>query len=190
MTTPPNSLEEVYFHLMGLGSDVERSRWIEGNLGDKPELREAVLKLLEGSKVKGILDETDPPLLQAGRLISDLSGEEIGPYFLIKLLGSGGMGDVYLAREREPVERSVAIKLLRLDVNIQADMKRFLRERQIMGGFQHPNIAQIFTAGSSPDGYSYIVMEHVEGTDLITTAGRGRCHCESGSSYSCSVVER
>jgi|GEM_PF-639696 len=166
MTTPPNSLEEVYFHLMGLGSDVERSRWIEGNLGDKPELREAVLKLLEGSKVKGILDETDPPLLQAGRLISDLSGEEIGPYFLIKLLGSGGMGDVYLAREREPVERSVAIKLLRLDVNIQADMKRFLRERQIMGGFQHPNIAQIFTAGSSPDGYSYIVMEHVEGTDL------------------------
>jgi serine/threonine protein kinase len=179
MSTPPNSLEDVYLHLIGLGSDGERAEWIYENLGGKPALREEVLKLLAAGKVKGILDETDPPLLQAGRLIRDLSGEEIGPYLLIKPLGSGGMGDVYLAHEREPVARPVAIKLLRLDVNIQADMKRFLRERQIMGGFQHPNIAQIFTAGLSPDGYSY-----------ITTAGSGRCHCESGSSYSCSVVER
>jgi serine/threonine protein kinase/WD40 repeat protein len=166
MSTPPNSLEDVYLHLIGLGSDGERAEWIYENLGGKPALREEVLKLLAAGKVKGILDETDPPLLQAGRLIRDLSGEEIGPYLLIKPLGSGGMGDVYLAHEREPVARPVAIKLLRLDVNIQADMKRFLRERQIMGGFQHPNIAQIFTAGLSPDGYSYIVMEHVEGTDL------------------------
>jgi serine/threonine protein kinase/WD40 repeat protein len=166
MPTPPNSLEDVYLYLIGLGSESERVQWIEANLEDKPALREQVLKLLAARNIKGILDEPDPPLLQAGELIEDLSGEEVGPYLLLKPLGSGGMGDVYLAREREPVERLVAIKLLRLDVNIKADMRRFLRERQIMGGLQHPNIAQIFTAGSTEDGYSYIVMEYVEGTYL------------------------
>ena len=166
MPTPPNSLEDVYWYLIGLGSESERVQWIDANLEDNPALREQVLKLLAARNFKGILDEPEPPLLQAGALIEDLSGEEVGPYLLLKPLGSGGMGDVYLAREREPVERLVAIKLLRLDVNIQADMKRFLRERQIMGGLQHPNIAQIFTAGSTEDGYSYIVMEFVEGTYL------------------------
>ncbi len=99
--------------------------------------------------------------------MGDSKPEEIGPYRVIERLGSGGMGAVFLAEQTEPVQRLVAVKIMR---SIFADLEakaRFGAERQAMARLQHPNIAQIFAADSTDEGHPYFVMEHVKGEQIV-----------------------
>jgi tetratricopeptide (TPR) repeat protein len=87
-----------------------------------------------------------------------------GPYRLVQLLGSGGMGTVYLAERRDgEIEQKVAIKLLRTDADRPAWRERFLRERQLLAYLNHPSIARLLDAGHTEDGRPYLVMEYVAG---------------------------
>ncbi len=88
---------------------------------------------------------------------------EIGPYRLVRKLGAGGIGVVYLAEQEKPVRRAVAIKLIQLGMNSREIVARFEAERQALAMMDHPNIAQIFEAGATADGQPYFVMEHVPG---------------------------
>ncbi|QOC21938.1 serine/threonine protein kinase [Wenzhouxiangella sp. AB-CW3] len=87
-------------------------------------------------------------------------------YQVIRPLGAGGMGQVFLARQLEPVEREVAVKLIRKKILGPASEVRFLVERQALAQMRHPAIAQIFESGTNPDGYPYFAMEYVPGLPL------------------------
>ncbi|MEM1181646.1 MAG: serine/threonine-protein kinase [Acidobacteriota bacterium] len=118
------------------------------------ELRTEVEALLatwptaEGQAVAG---DPPPPSL-----------ERIGPYDVVRTLGVGGMGEVFLARQHEPIEREVAIKLIRTTVSGTAG-QRFLLERRALARMRHPFIAQIYEAGETRQGRPFLAMEYVDG---------------------------
>jgi hypothetical protein len=91
----------------------------------------------------------------------------IGPYRVVRQLGSGGMGTVLLAaREDDEFEQRVAIKLVRRGAVSDAMLQRFRQERQILAALEHPNIARLLDGGTTSGGVPYLVMEYVEGTPI------------------------
>ncbi|MEZ5424680.1 MAG: serine/threonine-protein kinase [Pyrinomonadaceae bacterium] len=96
-----------------------------------------------------------------------LIGRKIGVYEIIRELGYGGMGAVYLAeRTDEKFEQKVAVKMLRREFNIEKIRERFKRERKIQAILVHPNIATLLDAGTTSDGIPYLIMEYVEGVPI------------------------
>jgi len=90
----------------------------------------------------------------------------IGPYALVKKLGEGGMGQVWLAEQTAPVKRQVALKLIKGGLYDTAVIQRFESERQSLAVMNHPAIAKVFDAGSTSDGQPYFVMEYVDGPPI------------------------
>ena len=90
----------------------------------------------------------------------------IGPYRLLRLIGEGGMGQVWLAEQLEPVRRNVAIKLIKAGMDTRVVIARFQAERQALALMDHPAIAKVFDAGSTEDGRPYFVMEFVAGLPI------------------------
>ncbi|MCC7096948.1 MAG: serine/threonine protein kinase [Thermomonas sp.] len=98
-----------------------------------------------------------------------IPGSRIGPYRLERLLGEGGMGQVWLAERADGLyERKVALKLLRPGLADPRLHQRFIREREILARFEHPNIARLLDAGSATDGQPYLALEYVEGEPLAS----------------------
>jgi hypothetical protein len=96
-----------------------------------------------------------------------------GPYRLVRLLASGGMGSVYLGeRDDGEIRQQVAIKLLRTDGHRPEWRQRFLNERQLLASLNHASIVRILDAGHTADGRPYLVMEYVEGTPIDAYAER------------------
>src|ERR1700728_677984 len=87
----------------------------------------------------------------------------IGPYKLLRRLGQGGMGQVWLAEQTAPVQRQVALKLIRVGRYDDDLLQRFRSERQSLAMMDHPAIAKVFDAGATPDGQHYFVMDLVHG---------------------------
>jgi len=106
---------------------------------------------------------------------ADVSGDRIGPYSIVRLLGEGGMGVVYLAeRVDEHFDQRVAIKLGRqrlVDPMVEARLKS---ERQILANLDHPNIARLFDGGTTDEGVPYLVMEYIPGVQIDTYCDRNR----------------
>src|SRR5690348_303465 len=90
----------------------------------------------------------------------------IGPYHLLQKIGQGGMGEVWLAEQRHPVVRRVALKLIKAGMNTREIVARFESERQALALMDHPAIAKVFDAGSTPDGMPYFVMEFIAGVPI------------------------
>ena len=100
--------------------------------------------------------------------------EDFGRYRIIQPLGEGGMGSVYLAEQREPIRRRVALKVVKLGMDTAQVLSRFDNERQALAMMDHPNIAQIFDAGATPRGRPYFVMEYIEGAPITQYCDRRR----------------
>ena len=92
--------------------------------------------------------------------------ESIGSYRILKLLGEGGMGLVYLAEQEQPVRRQVAVKIIKLGMDTNQVIARFESERQALAMMNHPHIAKVLDAGSTQQGRPYFVMEYVEGIPI------------------------
>lgn len=90
----------------------------------------------------------------------------IGPYRLVRKLGEGGMGQVWLAEQTAPLQRLVAIKLIRAGFYDSILLERFESERQVLARMNHPAIAKVFDAGTTSDGTPYFVMEYVQGIPI------------------------
>jgi eukaryotic-like serine/threonine-protein kinase len=90
----------------------------------------------------------------------------IGPYVLVRKLGEGGMGQVWLAEQTAPVKRQVALKLIKGGLYDSAVIQRFESERQSLAVMNHPAIAKVFDAGTTKDGQPYFVMEFVDGPPI------------------------
>jgi len=91
---------------------------------------------------------------------------KINHYELLELIGEGGMGLVYLAQQKEPVKRKVALKIVKLGLDTKQVVARFEAERQTLALLEHPNIAHVFDAGTTDSGRPYFVMEYVKGKSI------------------------
>ncbi len=164
--------------LLDEGLDLEhsaRETWIESLVepfpGAKPILRKMLAREIEG-QTAGIL-ETLPKLALSS---SDNRGapgadgvqpdDRIDHYRLVRLIGHGGMGEVWLAEQTTPLRRSVALKLIRAGMYDKAVVHRFQAERQSLAIMDHPAIAKVFDAGTTPQGQPYLVMEFVPGLPI------------------------
>ena len=109
---------------------------------------------------------------------SQSAGGVIGPYHLLQRIGVGGMGEVWLAEQKEPVRRRVAIKLIKARDGTREVVARFESERQALALMDHPAIAKVFDAGSTPQGRPYFVMEYVNGVPITTYCDKHRLTSE------------
>ena len=101
-------------------------------------------------------------------------GDRLGPYRLLEVLGEGGFGTVYLAEQSEPVQRRVALKLLKPGMDSRQVLARFDQERQALALMDHPGIAKVFDAGTSAAGRPFFVMEWVQGEPITAWCDRRR----------------
>ena len=102
------------------------------------------------------------------------SAGQIGPYRLLQLLGEGGMGEVWLAEQKTPIHRTVALKLIKAGMDTKAVIARFESERQALALMDHPAIAKVFDAGATPEGRPYFVMEYVPGLPITEYCDKHR----------------
>jgi eukaryotic-like serine/threonine-protein kinase len=119
------------------------------------------------------LTEAVSPQLDAAHSPSAV-GVFIGPYQLLQLVGEGGMGQVWLAEQKQPVHRRVALKLIKVGMDTQDVVARFESERQALALMDHPAIAKVFDAGSTAEGRPYFVMEYVAGLPINDYCDRHR----------------
>lgn len=104
----------------------------------------------------------------------ETTGMVIGRYRLLQEIGEGGMGEVWLAEQKEPVRRRVALKLVKAGMSTREVMVRFDSERQALALMDHPAIAKVFDAGATPQGVPYFVMEYVAGIPITDYCDRHR----------------
>jgi serine/threonine protein kinase/tetratricopeptide (TPR) repeat protein len=109
-----------------------------------------------------------------GDVASDVShGGRLGPYRLIREIGQGGMGTVYLGvRDDDAFQKRVAIKVLKRGMDTESIVRRFRHERQILASLEHAFIASLLDGGSTPDGRPYFAMEYVEGQPIVAYCDR------------------
>lgn len=99
-------------------------------------------------------------------LLGESPGEMLGNYQLLRVIGEGGFGVVWLAMQREPVVRQVALKVLKPGMDSRQVLARFEQERQALALMDHPCVAKVFDAGATPTGRPYFVMEYVRGISI------------------------
>lgn len=166
--TAPEDWPRVKLVLEGaLARDAaSRDAYLRDACGADRALRARVETLLAAGEDAGTFLETPAAvLLQIDRPREDLSGRAIASYRLVSLLGSGGMGEVYLARDTK-LDRPVAIKFLSPELSVEGDrLRRFHREAQAASSLNHPHIVVVHDFGEM-DGRPYIVTEFVEGDTL------------------------
>lgn len=172
MTASPGGwsrVRELFDRAIALPA-ASRSDLVEELAGGDDALRNDVLELLRqyDSKDPGFKSGIDAffnrePDVSTGEWV----GRRIGPYRVVREIGRGGMGTVYEA-ERDDAEyaKRVAIKLLRPGMQSDALIQRFRRERQILAGLEHPNIARLLDGGMASDERPFLVMEYFEGRPL------------------------
>ena len=102
----------------------------------------------------------------------------IGPYRLIQKAGEGGMGEVWHAEQTEPIRRRVALKIIKQGMDTRQIIARFEQERQALALMNHPCVAKVFDAGSTPEGRPYFVMEYVQGLPITEHCDRHRLTTE------------
>jgi eukaryotic-like serine/threonine-protein kinase len=98
----------------------------------------------------------------------------VGPYRLVRPIGHGGMGDVWLAEQQEPVRRQVALKVIKAGMDTREVIARFSAERQALALMNHPNIADVYDAGSTAEGRPYFAMEYVPGIPITDYCDKHR----------------
>ncbi len=171
-----SQIEELFHEAMDV-DERARTQWLRTRCADDTDLLREVSSLLRHEmpaeeQIRQLVEDAadhiqEPPRGSAGPGI----GDNIGPYHLIKEIGSGGMGVVYLAIRNDPqFFQTVAIKILRREFGASMLASRFLRERQILATLSHPNIARVLDGGSTPDGTPYLVMEFISGKPITAYA--------------------
>ena len=174
-------VQRVFDYAMDL-SPARRATYLDRACGRNGALREEVEALLDAGARAGSFLEAPPggfawalmeELGQEDAPGRDLVGSRVGPYRILELVGSGGMGAVYLA-EREGPHKRVALKLIHAGMGTGDVRRRFLNEREILAALEHPAIAQLFDGGMTAEGAPYFVMEYVDGLPIDRYCDKGR----------------
>lgn len=166
--------QEIFLEAIEIASPIARLDFVFQACGDNINLRERVQQLLNLQSSDSFILDRDVTLDQAGNIrtsqdeFSDLTGVTVGKYHLVRQIGSGGMGDVYLAEQKAPIRRRVAVKVIKLGLDTKSFIARFNAERQALAVMDHHGITKVFDAGSTKTGRPYFVMELVSGEDITT----------------------
>lgn len=153
----------------------ERLAFVDRACAADPELHAAVRRLLDAHDRGGgfldvpaaaiglpLMDPSDVPALAAGR-----PPTRVGPFRVVREIGRGGMGAVYLGeRDDDQFRQRVALKLVRGGMGEEHLVRRFLEERRILAALEHPNVARLVDGGITPDGLPYFAMEYVDGEPI------------------------
>jgi eukaryotic-like serine/threonine-protein kinase len=145
--------------------EASRRALLDRECGDAPQLRRRVEAMLESDDRRHALLDAEPLALWTA-LVADEPPEhlEIGPWRVVRELGRGGMGVVYLAERTDPELRQLAaLKIVAPRPDAHALAERFRRERQILANLRHANIAQLWDGGVTPEGLPWLAMEYVDG---------------------------
>ena len=167
-------IEAIFDEAMELPGD-RRDAWLAARCGADDRLRAEVDALLSGlDHAERFFDPQAPAISRMARaLLPVAAGLRVGPYDVVRELGRGGMGVVYLAERADGHHRRrVAIKVVNLEDEHKDIRRRFLAEGRILASLSHPNIAQLLDAGVMQDGVPYIVMEYVDGATITTYCER------------------
>jgi serine/threonine protein kinase len=165
----------------------ERKAFISSATSGHPDLQERVEALLDREKDASTFLESGDAALALPRISPDEfetlvsrdreridDPERIGDFQIVKRIGVGGMGVVYLAEQEKPLRRSVALKVIKLGMDTREVITRFEAERQALALMNHPGIARAFDAGATDDGRPYFVMEYVEGRPILDRCDQER----------------
>ena len=186
--------DDLFFSAMEIESESGRRAFIEKACAGDPALRQAVDQLLNWqTDADQLVDTVSPAILSATEVVDTITnipeffenvkstcpddheiGKQIGPYTLLRKIGEGGVGNVYLARQEKPVRRQVALKLIKAGMDTQRVIARFETERQALAMMEHPNIAHVLNAGETETGRPYFVMELVHGERITTYCDQNR----------------
>ncbi|HUF11327.1 MAG TPA: serine/threonine-protein kinase [Rhodothermales bacterium] len=158
-----HEVEQLFFRALELPGE-ERGAFLEKACGSDEDLRSEVDRMLRHHSEGDSPLDAPLPHLSALAPDEDLTPERVGPYRVVRPIGAGGMGVVYLAeRDDEHFRQSVALKVIR-GGHESADMiRRFVVERQILANLRHENIAGLLDGGTTDDGRLYFAMEYVDG---------------------------
>src|SRR5688572_2425241 len=161
--------EEIFAAAQRIKSDTERSAYLDAACSSGTELRRRVEELLQSAETaedffaEGALEVSQSPFLFP---VSEQAGDRIGRYRLLTQIGEGGTGVVYMAEQDEPVQRRVALKVIKLGMDTKNVVARFEAERQALAMMDHPSIAKVFDGGTTPTGRPFFVMELVRGVKI------------------------
>jgi serine/threonine-protein kinase len=150
----------------------DRADFVRRACGSDETLLSEVLVALSGETSWADLEAGEPHEHAQPR---ELEGQRLGPYRILRKLGSGGMGDVWLAeRADDEYQQHVAIKIVRSGLYSTQVQSRLRTERQILATLQHPNIARLLDGGRDADGTPYLVMEYIDGEAVDVYCNRRR----------------
>ncbi|MBD3335095.1 MAG: tetratricopeptide repeat protein [Candidatus Eisenbacteria bacterium] len=166
-------LKEILLTLPQLPAG-EKEKYLSEACADDPELRERISAILKaGESPPEVLKTAGLAELIPSRLhaepqptSADPLPKKIGPYLIRGILGEGGMGTVYHAVQTEPIQRDVALKLIRHGLDVERVAARFEAERQTLAIMEHSGIAKVFDAGVDQDARPYFAMEFVRGMPI------------------------
>ncbi len=156
-----------------------RAVWLDRACGDDAALRAEVESLLEAHDAAGAFlgdpthvmdaESSKESARQTHRHAgpSEQSGQMIGRYKLLQPIGEGGFGSVWMAEQKEPVKRRVALKIIKLGMDTKQVIARFEAERQALAMMDHPNIAKVLDAGTTESGRPFFVMELINGVPIL-----------------------
>ena len=160
-------IEELFFNTAGI-PEAQRAAFLDNACAGDPELRREIESLFgaetqPGPRIEALIESAATALFDE----HSMEGARFGAYRIVREIGRGGMGAVYLAvRADEEFRKQVAIKLVKRGIDTDAVLKRFRQERQILAVLDHPNIARLLDGGTTPDGLPYFVLEYVEGKPI------------------------
>ncbi|MBA2645394.1 MAG: serine/threonine protein kinase, partial [Pyrinomonadaceae bacterium] len=173
-------VEEIFSEAVDLPAGAERASFIAEQCGADAELRAEVEKLLSADEEAGefiagpAFDmrrvtsiERLAAAVAATELDAPMVGRRIGSYRMVREIGRGGMGAVYLAvRADDEYRKRVAIKLVKRGMDTDFILRRFRNERQILASLDHQNIAHLLDGGTTDDNLPYFVMEYIQGLPI------------------------
>jgi WD40 repeat protein/serine/threonine protein kinase len=165
------SEEEIFQMARRIDSAESRRAYLDQTCRDDATLREQIEALLAAyytseSFLESPASEIADEIPTRDRLISERPGTVIGPYKLLQQIGEGGMGVVFMAEQTEPLQRTVALKIIKPGMDTRQVIARFEAERQALALMDHPNIAKVLEAGTTDTGRPYFVMELVKGVPI------------------------
>src|SRR5438309_2046749 len=165
----PSPLEAVFFAALEKGSPQGRAAYLDKACAGDPDLRRRLEKMLAAQAQAGSFLEQpahSPVVTAADQPVNEGPGTVIGPYKLLQQIGEGGMGTVFMAEQTQPVQRKVALKVIKPGMDSRQVIARFEAERQALAMMDHVNIARVFDGGTTDAGRPYFVMELVHGVPI------------------------
>ncbi len=172
------SVDSIFCSAIEIESTDERSEYLRGACADDPELDRQVQRLLDAHFRGGSILDSPPHGLGAtidqsnidqsntDQPITEKTSTQIGPYKLLQKLGEGGMGVVYMADQKTPFQRRVALKIIKPGMDTQQVIARFEAERLALALMDHPGIAHVLDAGTTNGGRPFFAMELVKGVPI------------------------